>query len=108
MRSCCCVCILPIVARQGLGKNLLIVARQWLGKNPPIIARQRLCRNVTAVTNTHARIELLDESQCGLCRIKESRRLVLPRTCRFYSCQQTLNTTLLSANCCIPHHPSLC
>jgi hypothetical protein len=47
-----CVCAFPpIVARQRLGKNLLIVAMQLLG------------RNVTEVTNTHATIkELLDES----------------------------------------------
>jgi hypothetical protein len=39
----------------------LIVARQRLSKTPPIIARQRLGRYVSAVTNTHARIEeLLD------------------------------------------------
>jgi hypothetical protein len=29
---------------------------------PPIVARQRLGGNVTAVTNTHAEIELLDAS----------------------------------------------
>jgi hypothetical protein len=79
---CVCLCIPPIVARQGLGKNPLIVARQRLGKNLPIVARQRLGRNSTAVTNTHATIkELLEASfQCGSCRIKESRRLVLSRT----------------------------
>jgi hypothetical protein len=60
----------------------LIVARQRLRKNPPIAARQHLDRNVTAVTNTHATIELLDASfQCGQFHTKESRRLVLPRTC---------------------------
>jgi hypothetical protein len=83
---CVCPCILPIVARQqlgkspltidrqGLGKNSFIVAGQRLGKNPPIVyrqrlgkntpivARQRLGRNVAAVTNTHATIEeFLDE-----------------------------------------------
>jgi hypothetical protein len=59
-----CVCVYhPIVARQRLGKNPLILARQRLGKNPPIVDRQRLGRTVTAVTNTHARIEeLLDAS----------------------------------------------
>jgi hypothetical protein len=35
-----CLCIVPIVARQPLGKNPLIVTRQWLGKNPTIVARQ--------------------------------------------------------------------
>jgi hypothetical protein len=51
MRPRCCLCILPVVARQRLGKHPLIVATQWLG------------RNVTAVTNTHATIEeLLDAS----------------------------------------------
>jgi hypothetical protein len=44
---CVCLCIPPIVARQRLGKNLLIVARQLPG------------RNDTAVTNTHATIEVL-------------------------------------------------
>jgi hypothetical protein len=94
MRSRCylCVCISPIVARQRLGKSPRIVARQQLGKNPPmvarqrlgknppIVARQRLGKNVSVVTNTLATIEeLLDGSfQCGPCRIKECRRLVLP------------------------------
>jgi hypothetical protein len=75
MRSRCCLCIPPIVARQRLGKNppivarqrlgknALTVARQLLGKNLPVVARQRFGRNVTAVTNTHATIEeLLDAS----------------------------------------------
>jgi hypothetical protein len=68
-----------IVARQRFGKNPLIVARQRLGKNFPNFARQRLGRNVTAVTNTHATIEeLLDASfSCGPCRIKESRTELL-------------------------------
>jgi hypothetical protein len=40
-----------------------IVASQQLGKNSPIVARQRLCKNVTGVTNTHAKIvEFLDLS----------------------------------------------
>jgi hypothetical protein len=63
-----------------------IVARQRLGKNPPIFAKQRLGRNVTAVTNTHVGIEKLFWTRrfpCGSCRIKESRRLVLPRTSCF-------------------------
>jgi hypothetical protein len=57
MRSRCfawvrvCLCIPPIVARQRLVKS------------PLFIPRQRLGRNVTAVTNTHAKIEeLLDAS----------------------------------------------
>jgi hypothetical protein len=59
-----CVCVSPIiVARQRLGKSPLIVARQRLGKSPLIVARKRLGRNVTAVTNTQAKIkELLDAS----------------------------------------------
>jgi hypothetical protein len=64
-RLCVCVsvCILPMVARERLGKYLLIVARRRLVTNPSIVAGQRLCRNVTAVTNTHATIEeLLDAS----------------------------------------------
>jgi hypothetical protein len=47
MRSRCCVCASwnsSIVARQRLGKSLLIIARQRLGKNP-IVARQRLGKN---------------------------------------------------------------
>jgi hypothetical protein len=60
---CVCVYIHPIIARQRLGKNLLIVAGRRLDKNSPIVARQRLGRNVTAATNTHATIEeLLDAS----------------------------------------------
>jgi hypothetical protein len=98
MRSRCslfvCLCIPSIVARQRLGKSPFIVARQRLGKNPLIgarqrlgkspliVARQRLGRNVTAVTNTHAIIEELLDASFSMwpCRIKESRRLVLPRT----------------------------
>jgi hypothetical protein len=51
-----------------------------------IVTRERLGRNVTAVTNTHTTIEeFLDASfQCGPCRIKESRRLVQPRTFIFF------------------------
>jgi hypothetical protein len=60
--SCVCLCIPTILARQRLGKNLLIVAVKRLGKNPTV-AGQRLGINVTAVTNTHATIkELLDAS----------------------------------------------
>jgi predicted alpha/beta-hydrolase family hydrolase len=68
---CACVSVYPpIVARQRLGKSPLIVARQRVGKNS-IVDRQRLCKNplivdgqrlggnVTAVTNTHATIEVL-------------------------------------------------
>jgi hypothetical protein len=63
MRSRCCLCIPPIVARQQLGKNPPIIARQQLHKNPLIVVRQRLGRNITTVTNTHATIEeLLDTS----------------------------------------------
>jgi hypothetical protein len=63
MISCCCLCIPFIVARQRLGKSILIVAGQRLGKNYSIVARQRLGINVTAVTNTHATLEeLLDAS----------------------------------------------
>jgi hypothetical protein len=53
MRSRCCLCITPIVARQQLGKNPLIVARQRVGKIPLFLPG----RSVTTVTNTHA-IEL--------------------------------------------------
>jgi hypothetical protein len=66
----------------------LIVARQRLDKNLPIVARQRLGRKVTGLTNTHATIEeLLDgRFQCGPCRIKESRRFILPRTsCSYFN-----------------------
>jgi hypothetical protein len=99
MRSRCCMCVCvsvypPIVARQRLGKSPLIVARQRLGKNAPIVARQqrgktpvifarqRLGRNLTAVMHTRATIEecRTRRFQCGPCRIKKSRRLVLPRT----------------------------
>jgi hypothetical protein len=40
----------------------LIVARQRFDENPPIVAWRQLGRNVTAVTNTHAAVELLDAS----------------------------------------------
>jgi hypothetical protein len=41
----------------------LNVASQRLDKNSPIVTREMLGRNVTAVTNTRAKIEeLLDES----------------------------------------------
>jgi hypothetical protein len=81
---CVCVCVSvypPFVARQQLGKNPPVVARQRFDKNPLIVARQRLGRNITAVTNTHATIEncWTRRFQCGPCRIKESRRLALPR-----------------------------
>jgi hypothetical protein len=108
---CVCVCI-PIVARQRLGKsplivarqrlgkNPLVVARQRLGKNPPIVSRLRVGRNVTAVTNTRATVEeLLDAFffQCGPCRIKESRRFVLPRTfCYFREIREIRRMKLAS------------
>jgi hypothetical protein len=63
------------------------VARQLLGKNPHIVARQWLGRNVTMVTNIHTTKEgLLDTSSLMWpCRLKESRRLVLPGTsCYIY------------------------
>jgi hypothetical protein len=71
MRSRCCVCV-----------SSLIVARQRLDKNSLIVARQRLGRNVTAVTIivVHATVEELLDASMWQCRIKESRRLVLPRT----------------------------
>jgi hypothetical protein len=96
-----CLCIPPIVgrqrlcknpftiARQRLGKSSLIVARQRFGKNPLIVARQWLDRNITAVTNTHATIEELLDASFSMwpCRMKESRRLVLPRTsCFVHGC----------------------
>jgi hypothetical protein len=49
MRSRCCLCVCLCIP--------FIVDRQGLGKIPSIVARQRLGRNVTAVTNTHAKIE---------------------------------------------------
>jgi hypothetical protein len=85
MRSRCylCVCIPRIFARQRLGKNPLIVARQRFGKNPLSLLGNGSVD--TLPRNTHATIEeLLDASlQCGPFRIKESRRLVLPRTSCF-------------------------
>jgi hypothetical protein len=47
MRSHCCQCIPPIVARERLGKN------------PLAVARQRLDKHVTAVTNTHGTVDLI-------------------------------------------------
>jgi hypothetical protein len=75
-----CVCVYVCV-------SLLIVPRQRLGKYPLIVARQRLGRNFTAITNTHETLEEFwtRRFQCGPCRIKESGRLVLPRTsCYFF------------------------
>jgi hypothetical protein len=87
----------PIVARQQLGLNPLIVARQ-LGKNPPIVARQRLGKiSLSLLGNGSVEIllsflgndsvetlpRLPRRFQCGPCRIKASRRLVLPRTSCF-------------------------
>jgi hypothetical protein len=73
MSSRCCVCVrlcIPhIVARQRLGKNPLSIARQRLGKNPPIVARQRLGRNVTAVTNTHEKIEEFLDAPSSMCPV---------------------------------------
>jgi hypothetical protein len=57
-RCCLCVCVSPT-----------IVARHWLDKNPPIVAGQRLGRNVTAVTNTHARIEELLDASFSVARV---------------------------------------
>jgi hypothetical protein len=74
----------------------LIVARQLLGKNPLIVARQRLgsvkipvslLGNGSVETLPRQRIHTQKYKncwtlsfQCGPCRIKDSRRLVLPRT----------------------------
>jgi hypothetical protein len=114
VRSRCCVCVsvyprsllghgsvkvplsllgngsvkIPLIfAGQRLGKNPPIFAGQRLDKNPSIISRQQLGRDVTAVTNMHATKKncLTRRFQYGPCRIKESRRLVLPRiSCSLY------------------------
>jgi hypothetical protein len=54
----------------------------------PNAARQRLVKYITAATNSHATTEKLFDVSflCGPCHIKESRRLVLPRT---YCCSFT-------------------
>jgi hypothetical protein len=63
MRSRCCLCIPLSLPGNGSVKIPLSLLGNGSVKNPPIFAMQRLGRNVTAVTNTHARIEeLLDES----------------------------------------------
>jgi hypothetical protein len=48
--------------------------------SPTIVARERLIRNVTAVTDTDATMKELLHASCGPCRMKESRRVVFPRT----------------------------
>jgi hypothetical protein len=62
-----------------------IVARQRLGKNPLVVTRQQFGGSVTAVTNTQATTEelLTRRFQCDPRRIKESKRIVLPRTSCF-------------------------
>jgi hypothetical protein len=54
--SCVCVCVSVWLC------ILPIVARQWLGKSPLIVARQRLGRNITKLTSTHTTIEELLDS----------------------------------------------
>jgi hypothetical protein len=71
-----------IVARRRSGKYPLTVARQRLCNNPPIVARRRLGTIVAAITNTHGAIEEVLDASFSMrpCRIKESRRLLLPGT----------------------------
>jgi hypothetical protein len=59
-----CVCLCSPLLLLGSGSvKIPVIARQWLGKNLLIVARQRLIRNVTTVMNRHATIEeLLDAS----------------------------------------------
>jgi hypothetical protein len=83
----------------------LLVARCRLGKNPSIVAKQRLGKNITAATNTQATIEeLLGASfLCGPCRIKESKRSVLPRSsCLFikYHAKALISTLKLFSFSC--------
>jgi hypothetical protein len=83
MRSRCCLCVCVCVC-----VSVYPPYRCWqrLGKNTLIVARQRLGRNVTAVTNTHRQQQKncwTRRIQCGSWRIKERRRLVLPRTSCF-------------------------
>jgi hypothetical protein len=58
MRSRCCLCVCAYVC---LCIPLLLLGNGSV-KFTLIVARQRLGRNVIAVTNTHATIELLGES----------------------------------------------
>jgi hypothetical protein len=52
----------------------------------PNVARQQLNESITTATNTHATIKgFLISFLCGPSRIKESRRLVLPRKFCFLS-----------------------
>jgi hypothetical protein len=60
-----CVSVYPPLSLLGNGsvKVSLSLLGNGSSKNPPIVARQRVGRNVTTVTNTHAKIEeLLDAS----------------------------------------------
>jgi hypothetical protein len=71
-QSACLYVYLPIVARHRLGKNPPIVAMKRLGEKLP---RQRIYSYMQQYKNCWKHNLL-----CGPCRIKESRRLVLPTT----------------------------
>jgi hypothetical protein len=64
MRSRCCLCISPIVARQQLGKSPLLLVGNGSVKFPlSLLGNVSVETLLTAVTNTHATIEeLLDAS----------------------------------------------
>jgi hypothetical protein len=73
-----------IVAPEPISAAYIINPSHWsvcLYINPTIVARQRLDKNVTAVTNTHARIEVLFDSSFAVRVVpKQCTRLFLPRT----------------------------
>jgi hypothetical protein len=124
MRSPCCLCVrvshpinfgmaelfmklgMYIMASEPISTSFLINPSQTVAMYvSAIVARQRFGKIVIAATNTQATIEecWTCRCPCGLYRIKESRRIVLPRT----SCLTTyLIPTGLSSP--PPPQPSTC
>jgi hypothetical protein len=74
MRSRCCVCVCVCIPPLSLLENGSV-------KMSPILARQRLGRNVSAVTNTHAKIYEFLEASISMWPVSyQGKCLVLPRT----------------------------
>jgi hypothetical protein len=109
MRSPCCLCVcVSIGVNQSLW-NLVCITLRWAHINgilrkyvwsdcpsvcSLIVASQRLYINITAATNTYVTIEL-----CSPCRIKESRRLVLPITSCCYWCSTLFTKRMVGHTC---------
>jgi hypothetical protein len=71
--------------------------------DPPFVSRQWFGKNITAATNTHATVELLDASLSMFPFIsKESRWLVLPRTpCNYLSRYHTYRSLFTEHDMCV-------